>query len=265
MWASFLQDSLAEMTRTARWQLPWLEVGDPFPPIASALPPESGYGGLLAAGADLSPARLISAYRQGIFPWFSDGEPILWWSTDPRMVLFLDEFKISRSFRKTLRARARDPSWSFWMNRDFTSVIKQCSAVTRHGQAGTWITDDIQAAYIALHHRGVAHSFEAYHAGQLVGGGYGIAIGRMFYGESMFALATDASKLALAGLVNALRALDFHMLDCQQKTPHLASLGARAIPRTQFAAALANLCVQPPVEVWPQRLMLPDDGNAAHA
>lgn len=256
----YLPVQAAEMAAAhTQWQLPWLAGDDPFPPIACALPAASGYGGLLAAGADLSAARLKDAYAHGIFPWYSEGEPILWWSPDPRMVLFLDEFKISRSLRRTCRVRARDPQWEFCLDRDFPAVIGHCAAIGRRGQAGTWITDDMRAAYVALHQQGIAHSFEAYHAGRLVGGGYGIAIGRMFFGESMFTLETDASKLALAGLVDTLRMLDFHMLDCQQKTPHLASLGARTIARVEFAALLNELSTRAPVEAWPSYLRLPDD------
>ncbi len=237
--------------------VPWLEHDDPFPSVDRALGPSTGLEGLVAIGADLSPARLLDAYRHGIYPWYSEGQPILWWSPDPRMVLRLSAFKISRSLRKAIRARRRDPRWVFRLNSAFGAVMNGCAQVERHGQSGTWITPEMQAAYGGLHAMGHAHSFEAWHDGRLVGGGYGVAIGRMFFGESMFALETDASKLALAALVGALQTLGFRMLDCQQNTRHLASLGAQQVPRAEFVAEVASLIALGEVAVWPAQLELP--------
>ncbi len=193
--------------------------------------------GLLAAGADLSPERLVAAYRRGIFPWFSDGQPILWWSPDPRMVLFVGEFRPTRSLRKRIGAG----TFEVRFDTAFRTVIEACSATPREGQDGTWITADIVDAYCELHRRGYAHSVESWQDGRLVGGLYGLLLDRMFFGESMFAHATDASKVALAALVAHLQRLGVPLIDCQQETAHLRSLGARPIPRAAFAAHLADL------------------------
>ena len=220
--------------------LTWLERDDPFPPVETALREPNG---LLCAGADLSVERLIAAYRSGIFPWYSGGEPILWWSPDPRMVLFCDELKVSRSLAKNLRNKG----FEIRIDSAFSGVIKAC-AEPRKGEPGTWIGKEMHAAYVALHRAGHAHSFETWQGEQLVGGLYGIAIGRAFFGESMFSRATDASKVALVALVEELRARGSPMIDCQQRTPLLASLGARTIPRRQFLrrlAALVNYPVSP--------------------
>ncbi|MBI4808654.1 MAG: leucyl/phenylalanyl-tRNA--protein transferase [Nitrosomonadales bacterium] len=208
-----------------------------FPSVAQALHSPNG---LLAAGGDLSSARLLEAYRHGIFPWFSTGEPILWWSPDPRMVLYPDEFRISHSLRKTLR------NGSFELRTDtiFEQVMRAC-AEPREGQNGTWIHEEMIAAYCELHRMGHAHSVEVWMDGELVGGLYGIAIGRMFYGESMFSRRTDASKFALAHLAAQLERWDFGMIDCQMNTPHLASLGAREIPRSEFVSRLQTLASLP--------------------
>ena len=226
--------------------LKWLERDDPFPPVETAL---RNPNGLLCAGADLSPERLLAAYRQGIFPWYSGDEPILWWSPDPRMVLFCDDLKIPRSLAKSFRNKG----FEIRIDSVFASVIKAC-AEPRKGETGTWLGKEMQAAYLALHHAGHAHSFETWQQGRLVGGLYGVAIGRAFYGESMFSRATDASKVALVGLVEALRGRGFPMVDCQQRTPLLASLGAREIPRRQFLRRLAALVnyAEPP-EKWTRR------------
>ena len=220
--------------------LKWLERDDPFPaPEASLRQPN----GLLCAGADLSVARLLDAYRHGIFPWYSGGEPILWWSPDPRMVLFCDELKVSRSLAKSLRNKG----FATTVDAAFPRVVQSCAA-PRKGEAGTWLGTDMQAAYLALHRAGHAHSVETWLGGRLVGGLYGVALGRMFYGESMFSRATDASKVALVALVEALRRREFPMIDCQQRTPLLASMGAREIPRRQFlrrVAALVNYAGEP--------------------
>lgn len=217
--------------------LPWLGRDDPFPPLETALRAPNG---LLAAGADLSPERLIEAYRRGIFPWFGPGEPILWWSPDPRMVLFPDEFKISRSLRK----RLRNAAYTLRVDSAFVEVMQACAA-PRADHAGTWITPAMVAAYARLHERGYAHSVETWMDGELVGGLYGVAIGRVFYGESMFSRRADASKIALAHLVAQLRRWDFALIDCQMPTAHLASLGARLIARTEFAARLARATAAP--------------------
>lgn len=231
----------------------WLQPGDPFPPVDTALRDPAG---LLAAGGDLSSDRLIDAYRQGIFPWFSEGDPVLWWSTDPRMVLFVDEFRVSHSLRKRLVRSVDDPSIEIRCDSAFTDVIGACAA-PRDVDGGTWIVEEIIEAYVELHRRGIAHSVETWVDGRLVGGLYGVAIGRMFYGESMFARATDASKIALAHLVAFARNHAMPMLDCQQQTKHLASLGARPIPRSEFSRKIASLVQQPAIDAWPERLVWP--------
>jgi leucyl/phenylalanyl-tRNA--protein transferase len=213
--------------------LTWLERDDPFPPVEEAL---RNPNGLLCAGADLSVPRLLAAYRNGIFPWYSGDEPILWWSPDPRMVLFCDELKISRSLAKNLRNKGFETR----IDSAFAKVIKACAEPRKEG-AGTWISTEMQAAYVALHRAGHAHSVETWLDGRLVGGLYGVAIGRAFFGESMFSRETDASKVALVALVEELRRRDCPMIDCQQRTPLLASLGAREIPRRQFLRRLAAL------------------------
>jgi leucyl/phenylalanyl-tRNA--protein transferase len=225
--------------------IPWLPRERVFPPLDAALTEPNG---LLAAGGDLSAERILAAYRRGIFPWFSPGEPILWWSPDPRMVLIPNEFKLRRSLAKTLR----NATYEVRLDTVFASVIAACASVPRNGQAGTWITDEMRTAYIDLHHAGHAHSVETWIDGELAGGLYGIAIGKAFYGESMFSLRRDASKIALAHLCEHLKRRGFGIIDCQMETRHLASLGARPIPRREFAARLAILCADgdPPMR-WP--------------
>ena len=213
--------------------IPWLDIDSPFPDVKSALTEGQGAAGLLAAGADLSAARLLIAYQQGIFPWFSEGQPILWWSTNPRMVLMTEEFKVSDSLRKSIKKRSIDPRWEIKFDTAFEAVMRACAAPRRDG-TGTWISEEIISGYCALHVRGYAHSAELWLDGQLVGGAYGVCIGRMFYGESMFARVTDASKIAMAYLVHFLRANGVGMIDCQQETAHLASMGARPISRDDF-------------------------------
>jgi len=212
----------------------WLGSVDPFPPLELALAEPNG---LLCAGGDLSPQRLLDAYRNGIFPWYSPGEPILWWSPDPRMVLVPPEFKVSRSLRRTLRAGLL----RITLDSDFAAVIRACALTRRKGQAGTWISGQMQAAYCSLHELGFAHSVEVWLGDKLIGGLYGLAIGKMFYGESMFSHATDASKIALAHLCRHLDAQGFGLIDCQMTTPHLASLGAREIARSEFVTRLRKL------------------------
>lgn len=192
---------------------------------------------MLAAGGDLAPDRLLAAYSRGIFPWYEEGQPILWWSPDPRAVLWPKDFKISRSLR-----RSRDKSgYEFRVDSAFAEVVNEC-AQPRHYGGGTWITADVAAAYGRLHELGWAHSFETWHDGKLVGGLYGVAIGRVFFGESMFARATDASKVALARGIELLNRLDFALIDCQVASSHLATLGATTIPRREFLNLLTDLC-----------------------
>lgn len=228
--------------------IPWLDVNTPFPDVSEALTTDAP--GLLAAGADLSPKRLLAAYQRGIFPWFSEGQPILWWSTDPRMVLRTADFKVSDSLRKTLKKIARDGArWEVRFDSAFEQVMRACAAPRRDGP-GTWISEDIIAGYTGLHHQGFAHSSELWLDGELVGGAYGVSIGTMFYGESMFARVTDGSKVALAYLVHFLRQHGVELIDCQQETGHLASLGARPIPRKDFIAHLQKNIVMPQIRDW---------------
>lgn len=223
--------------------IPWLDQDSPFPPLEQALVEPNG---LLCAGGDLSPQRILAAYRRGIFPWFSAGQPILWWSPNPRMVLLPREFKIARSLRRVLRAGA----YEVRLDSAFAQVIAACAETPRAGQAGTWITQEMQAAYRRLFALGYAHSVETWMNGQLVGGLYGLAIGRMFYGESMFSRCSDASKIALAHLVRFLEAHEFGMIDCQMNTTHLASLGAREIPRGDFIGRLREFVAMETVEAF---------------
>lgn len=218
--------------------IPWLDEDADFPPVETAL---TGPNGLLAAGGSLAPERLLAAYRRGIFPWFSPGDPILWWSPSPRMVLMPDELRISRSLRRRLRA----DTFAVRFDHDFGGVIRHCAETPRAGQDGTWISADMQAAYGRLHELGYAHSVETYSDGKLVGGLYGIALGRMFFGESMFSHVSDASKVALAHLVAVLRRHQFGMIDCQMATPHLASLGARTVSRALFTTRVEQLTALP--------------------
>lgn len=206
--------------------IPWLRGNTPFPPVSKAL---ASPNGLLCAGGDLSPARILDAYAHGIFPWFSDGDPILWWSPDPRMVLFPEKLKVSRSLGKALARGVYETRF----DTAFRRVMEEC-AQPRDGQGGTWIVPEMIDAYTILHAQGYAHSVESWREGELVGGLYGVALGKMFFGESMFARATDASKVALARLVERLRREGYRLIDCQQATGHLASLGAREIPREEF-------------------------------
>ncbi|MBL8484898.1 MAG: leucyl/phenylalanyl-tRNA--protein transferase [Rhodocyclaceae bacterium] len=224
--------------------IPWLDADSPFPPVSRALTDPNG---LLAAGADLSPARLLDAYRHGIFPWYAEGEPILWWSPDPRMVLFPAEVRITRSLAKRLRRS----DYEVHLDRSCSEVIAACGATRRHG-AGTWITPQMLAAYSRLHKLGYVHSVETWIDGKLAGGLYGVAIGRAFYGESMFTRATDASKIALAHLARYLEMRQFAVIDCQMTTAHLASLGGREIDRAQFVRGLATWTQEgAPAGLWP--------------
>jgi leucyl/phenylalanyl-tRNA---protein transferase len=214
--------------------IPWLRPGDPpdaFPPLEAALTDPDG---LLCVGGDLSPARLLAAYRRGIFPWFSEGQPILWWSPDPRTVLYPGEFKLSRSLARTIRNRGLVVT----VDSAFAAVTEHCADV-RLRPEGTWISPQMRAAYQRLHELGHAHSYETWDGDRLVGGLYGVALGRVFFGESMFSLERDASKVALAALVRTMIERDGGLIDCQVASAHLASLGARAIPRQQFLRELA--------------------------
>jgi leucyl/phenylalanyl-tRNA--protein transferase len=213
--------------------IPWLDGNSPFPPLETA---RSEPNGLLAVGGDLSPQRLLEAYRRGIFPWFSEGDPILWWSPDPRMVLFPGELKVSRSLSKSLRNRR----YEIRFDCDFDGVIRACAA-PREGQPGTWITAEMRSAYQRLHQLGYAHSVETWMNGELAGGLYGVSLGAAFFGESMFARIRDASKIALVHLVRKLEREKYGVIDCQMRTGHLATLGAREIPRAQFSRLLGEL------------------------
>lgn len=206
----------------------------PFPPVEQALLDPDG---LLAVGGDLSPQRLLNAYQHGIFPWYTEGEPILWWSPDPRCVLFPEKLKISRSLRKTLRKGL----FELRMDTAFEAVMRAC-AENRPNQKGTWITEDILQAYVNMHQLGFAHSVECWQDGQLVGGLYGMAIGKVFFGESMFSRKTDASKVAMVYLCEYLKQHDFKLIDSQVYTQHLESLGAELIPRTRFVELLEQYC-----------------------
>lgn len=204
-----------------------------FPPVENALREPNG---LLAVGGDLSPQRLLEAYSKGIFPWFNADEPILWWSPNPRMVLFPEEIKISRSLRKTLKKE----HYQIRTDGSFTQVMHACAS-SRKGQTGTWIHPEMIAAYTALHDMGLAHCVETWMGGELVGGLYGVALGQVFFGESMFSRVSDASKIALVHLAKQLQRWEFGLIDCQVKTGHLTSLGAREIPRSEFSQQLDRL------------------------
>ena len=214
------------LRQNQEYVIPFLSSHDPFPPVDRALTDPNG---LLAAGADLSPDRLLDAYAHGIFPWFGEDDPVLWWSPDPRMVLFTNEVHVSRSLRKTIRSGRMQVT----LDNCFAQVMEGCAA-PRRGQDGTWITDEMTDAYERLFEIGHAHSVEAWADGKLVGGLYGVTLGRMFFGESMFSRAPDASKVALVALVTQIERWGFPLVDCQMSTGHLSSLGAREIPRAMF-------------------------------
>jgi leucyl/phenylalanyl-tRNA--protein transferase len=213
--------------------LAWLESTDPFPPVERAL---KNPNGLLAAGGELSLERLLEAYRRGVFPWYSGAEPVLWWSPDPRMVLYCKELKVPRSLAKS----TRNKGYEVRVDTAFAAVLEGCA-----DRPQTWLGPDMRKAYLRLHRAGYAHSFETWRAQELVGGLYGVALGRMFYGESMFSRASDASKVALVRLVGELCEREFPLIDCQMHTPLLASLGARAIPRRTFLRELTALVNYP--------------------
>ncbi|MFO1243665.1 MAG: leucyl/phenylalanyl-tRNA--protein transferase [Ramlibacter sp.] len=226
-------------------KLPWLEPGEPFPDAERAWGPEAPAPGLLAAGGALDVATLQRAYSAGIFPWFSEGQPILWWSPDPRMVLHTAEFRLHRSLRKVLTRFATASGCEVRFDTAFEQVIRACSQSPRPGQSGTWIVPAMVSAYCALHRAGLAHSVETWIDGELAGGLYCVGLGRAVFGESMFTRVPDASKIALAALVAFCRAQGVAMIDCQQNTRHLASLGAREVPRHSFVTHVAAAAVLP--------------------
>lgn len=225
----------------------WVDDTMPLPApgsVAEELP------GLVAAGGRLSLARLEAAYRSGLFPWFGPGQPVLWWSPDPRMVLPVDDFRLHRSLRKTLARFLATPGCAVRVDHAFDAVVRACAGTPRDGQDGTWIVPAMVRAYGAWHRAGRVHSVETWVDGTLVGGLYFVAIGRMVFGESMFSLRTDASKIALAALVAACRARGVALIDCQQHTGHLASMGAREMPRTAFLRHVAQACAEPDIGDW---------------
>jgi leucyl/phenylalanyl-tRNA--protein transferase len=230
--------------------LTWIDEHRPLPPASSAFGNDTDVAGLVAAGGRLTLARLEEAYRKGIFPWYGPGQPLLWWSLDPRMVLPVAEFKLSPSMRKTLRRFIRTPGNEVRLDHDFRAVMQACASAPREGQDGTWIVPEMIDAYVAWHRAGRAHSVETWIDGELAGGLYGVGIGRLFCGESMFARRTDASKIALAALVAFCRHHGVPLIDCQQQTGHLASLGARAIPRDEYVAHVARVSEKPDIADW---------------
>jgi leucyl/phenylalanyl-tRNA---protein transferase len=226
--------------------LPWITADEPLP-LATEATNEQGLEGLVCAGLDLTAARLLEAYSKGIFPWFSEGQPVLWWSPNPRMVLKLENFRMHRSLEKIMRRQLENnwhgDGWQIRINTSFQQVMRAC-AEPRPTQNGTWITEDIISAYSGLHALGKAHSVEVWRANQLIGGLYGVCLGKMFYGESMFAREADSSKTALAWLVNFLQQHGVPMIDCQQNTKHLSFMGAKEISRSEFLSSISQLIKQ---------------------
>lgn len=229
--------------------LPWLLPGEAFPPVEAAWGPQDPAPGLLAAGDTLDVPTLKQAYSHGIFPWFSLGQPVLWWSPEPRMVLSVQDLRLHRSLRKTLQRFAQDPACEIRIDTAFEHVIRSCAGAPRNGQDGTWIVPAIVQAYVDLHRAGHAHSVETWINDELVGGLYCVNLGQMVFGESMFARRTDASKLALLALVAFCRVHGIAMIDCQQNTGHLASLGAGEISRNAFKQHLTQT-VHLPAPRW---------------
>jgi leucyl/phenylalanyl-tRNA--protein transferase len=230
-------------------RLPWLpdDAEAPFPPVEQAMRRPDG---LLAAGGDLSPARLLNAYRHGIFPWYSEGEPILWWSPDPRVVIPTDGVRLSSRFRRALRKS----TWVVRADTSFEAVISACARIPRVGQRGTWITAEMHDAYLELHRLGHAHSVEVFEDERLVGGIYGVTIGRMFFGESMFSVESGGSKVALAALAQRLHGWGWPLIDAQIENPHLMTLGARYMHRTDFVAVVEHLvAMDEPAGSWTER------------
>ncbi len=228
----------------------FIEADDPLPSTTMALGVDSDAPGLLAVGGQVTPARLQEAYARGIFPWYSTGQPVCWWSPDPRMVLDVAQFKLMRSLRKTLKKFLRTPGCDFRFDTAFPEVMQACADTPRHGHHGTWIVPEMVAAYTEWHRMGPVHSVETWVDGHLVGGLYGVNLGRMMFGESMFSTRTDASKLALCALVAFCRAEGIAWIDCQQNTSHLASLGAKEVARAAFESHLARTVPQAPPARW---------------
>ncbi len=231
-------------------ELAWLgkDENAPFPDVRTALDEPDG---LLAAGGDLSETRLLKAYRSGIFPWFSEGQPILWWSPNPRMVFKTDAIHLSQKFRRQLK----NSSWQIRVDTAFRQVIHHCAVTPRTGQSGTWIHPEMIEAYVQLHHRGHAHSVEVFSGDKLIGGIYGIAVGRMFFGESMFSRESGASKIALAALGKILHGWGWPLIDAQVENPHLQFMGAQFMPRPEFIQKLARLCAMAEVPgIWNGRI-----------
>lgn len=228
--------------------IPWISREEALPSPILNPDPDPNYPGIIAATSDLNVNRLIEAYPQGMFPWYSEGEPILWWSTNPRMVLHTSEFKASHSLKKIIRAVLLNSAWEIRVNHDFPSVIQSCAAKTRPGQHGTWITQEIMEAYIELHRIGHAHSIETWFDNKLVGGLYCVNFGRMVFGESMFADYSNASKLALASLCAWGASNQISMIDCQQETNHLKSLGGKSIPREVFLNCVSMYQALPKID-----------------
>ncbi len=227
-------------------KIPWLNPGEKLPPAAEAWGKNDPIPGLLAAGGSLDVKSLKEAYAHAIFPWFNDDQPILWWSPDPRMALAPASFRLHRSLRKVLQAFRLNSNCEIRFDNDFEGVIRACSGAPRDGQSGTWIVDSMIDAYCELHRAGFAHSVETWVDGEMLGGLYCVAIGRAVFGESMFSKKTDASKIALSALVCFCRKHGISLIDCQQKTGHLASLGAQEMPRDQFAIHVAQACDDAP-------------------
>jgi leucyl/phenylalanyl-tRNA--protein transferase len=235
----------------------WLKgAADPLPDASRALPIGSEAPGLVAAGGELSNRRLGEAYSKGIFPWYSDGQPVLWWSPDPRMVLLPAEFSLARSLKKTIRRFLSTPGCEIRFDAACEQVITACATSLRGGESGTWIVPEMIEAYVAWHRAGRVHSVETWIGGELAGGLYGVGMGRMFFGESMFARRTDASKIALAALVAFCRRHGVETIDCQQRTAHLASFGGREIARSEFQRRLRDALAMPDIDDWSYDLNL---------
>jgi len=230
------------------WRLPRLAPGDDFPPVSQALPALSPFPGLLAAGGRLDADTLERAYRRGIFPWFSPGEPVLWWSTDPRMVLRPAQLRVTRSLRQSVRRFMRNPDVQLRIDSAFSQVMQQCGA--QRAATGTWITEEMLRAYTDLHRRGLAHSFELWEGSRLHAGLYGVCIGRMFYGESMFTTVADGSKTLLMALCGLCQREGIEMIDCQQQTDYLAQMGATPIARADFLQHVEQTTSLPAVQSW---------------
>lgn len=230
--------------------VPWLHSLDPFPPSSQALSADAAAPGLLAVTQELTATRLLQAYQQGIFPWYTENQPVLWWSPDPRMVLAPAALKISASLRKTIKQVLKDPAWEIHVNGNFIAVMQACADIKRRHQEGTWITTAVVEAYYQLHQHGQAHSIETWHNNQCVAGLYGVALGRMFFGESMFTRCANGSKLALAALCAFLLEHQVALIDCQQETAHLTSLGGYPISRKKFIDHVHQAVAQNDIKDW---------------